>query len=253
MNENISNLKRALSSTSSCPDVEQLGQYADGTIDATSLRKVGSHVAACQHCKSELALLREFEEAAVRPEEERQVAWISAKLQDRSEEILASRSTQRAERLPWWKTLLTLPALSRAALALGAILIVVSGSIYLRRSSAPVLNTTLDSGRDVLRSNTVHLISPKGDLARKPSLLEWEAVPGAVRYQVRVIEVDRTELWKAETSAVGIQLPDEVRAKIQPLKSLRWQVTALDSSGKPIGSSSSESFRLSPQLQHKEP
>jgi len=247
------NLKRALSPTSSCPDIEQLGQYADGMIDTATRHKVESHVAACPHCKSEIALLREFEEAAVRPEEQRQVAWISARLRDRSKEIPTSGSTPDAERMPWWKALLTPPAVSRLALALGCILIMVSGSIYLSRSSAPVLNTTLNSGADVMRSNTVQIISPKGDLSQKPSMLQWEAVPHAVRYQVRITEVDRTELWKAETSAVGIQLPDEVRAKIQPAKSLRWQVTALDSSGKPIGSSSSESFRLAPQAPHKKP
>jgi hypothetical protein len=247
------NLKRALSSTPSCPDIEQLGQYADGLIDAATRHKVESHIAECHYCKTELALLREFEEAVVRPEEQHEVAWISAKLQARSKEILASNSIESTESLPWWKKLLTPPALSRLALALGCILIMVSGSIYLSRSSAPVLNTTPDSGPEVMRSNAVRLISPKGDLTQKPLLLEWEAVPRAVRYQVRITEVDRTELWKAETSAVGIQLPDEVRSRIQPSKSLRWQVTAPDSSGKPIGSSISESFRLAPQASHKKP
>ena len=91
---------------------------------------------------------------------------------ERSQQIQTSSSTDRAESRPWWKTLFTTPAMGRLALALGCILIMVSGSIYLTRSSAPVLNTTLDSGRDVMRSNTVHLISPKGDLAEKPSMLQ---------------------------------------------------------------------------------
>jgi hypothetical protein len=68
---------------------------------------------------------------------------------------------------------------------------------------------------------------------------------------VRILEVDRTELWKSETSAVTIQIPDEVREQIKPAKTLLWQVTALDGSGKQLGSSNLVSFRLGQKTQQK--
>jgi len=243
MSEDRRELKAALGPTSGCPSIEQLGQYADAAVGGSERSAVEAHIARCSRCQSELVLLRQFVDVAIRPEEVRSVAWITAKLQSRAQELYTPASATQAAS-PWWKAFFTQPALSRAALLLGCLMIVISGSVYLRRGSAPALNTALDSGAEVVRSNAVPLISPKGDLAAVPDSLQWQAMPGAARYQVSIEEVDRTVLWKTETTAVSIQIPDVMRTRIQPAKSLLWQVIALDAAGKRLGSSDLEKFRL---------
>lgn len=253
MNEDGRELKAALGPTSACPPIEQLGQYADAVLPGSERSALESHILRCSNCQSELALLRQFTDVAVRPEEERSIAWITAKLQSRAQEIYAPVSATRTARTPWWRVIFTPPALSRAALVVGCLFIVISGSLYLRRGSAPVLNTVLDSGSEVVRSNAVPLISPKGDLTMRPDSLQWQAVPGAARYQVSIMEVDRTELWKTEATAVSVEIPGAVRARIQPAKSLLWQVIALDAAGKRLGASDLEKFRLVPDVPQKTP
>lgn len=245
MSNDREQLQQALGQTAECPEMEQLGRYADGAVEPLQRASIEQHVAGCGHCQAELALLREFEAAEVRPEEQRPVEWIRARLQERAQELQGGAG--KTESAPWWKAIFATPMLGRAALALGCLLILVSGSLYLRRGSAPVLNTGAGSGVEVMRSNDVVLVAPRGDLAAAPTSFEWQAVPGATRYQAQIMEVDGNELWKGETAGIRIAIPDAVRARMAPAKSLLWQVTAFDASGHRIGSSNPEKFRLSPQ------
>ncbi len=245
MSNDRERLQDALGQTAECPEIEQLGRYADDAVDPLQRASVERHVAGCGHCQAELALLREFEAAEVRPEEQRPVEWIRARLQARAGEVY--EGTAKPEARPWWQTIFATPMLGRAALAMGCLLILVSGSLYLRRGSAPALNTGAGSGAEVMRSNDVVLIAPRGDLAAAPASFEWQAVPGATRYQVQLMEVDRSELWRGETAVTQIAVPDLVRARITPAKSLLWQVAAFDASGRRIGASNAEKFRFSPQ------
>lgn len=244
MSNDRERLQSALGQTAACPEIEQLGRYEDGALEPMQRMSVEQHVAECGHCQAELALLREFEAAEVRPEEQRPLEWIRARLQERAGEI--HEATAKPEARSWWQAIFATPMLGRAALVLGCLLILVSGSLYLRRGSAPVLNTGTGSGAEVMRSIDVVLVAPRGDLAAAPTSLEWQAVSGAVRYQVQIMEVDRSELWKGETAVGRIAIPDAVRARIVPAKSLLWQVVAFDASGRRIGASNPEKFRVSP-------
>ena len=87
-------------------------------------------------------------------------------------------------------------------------------------------------------------LSPTGDLKQVPVELRWQAFPEAARYLVTVMEVDRTELWKAESSQTSASLPTALLARIVPGKRLLWQVTAMDSAGRTVATSQLQSFRL---------
>ena len=69
----------------------------------------------------------------------------------------------------------------------------------------------------------------------------------AVRYRVRLMEVDRQELWSTSTSALGVDLPAPVRASIAPGRTLLWDVTAYDAAGAAIAESGTQSFRVVPR------
>jgi hypothetical protein len=88
-------------------------------------------------------------------------------------------------------------------------------------------------------------LDPTGDLTKAPAALRWQAMSGAKRYRIRVMEVDQNELWQTESGEATVSLPAAVRATIVPGKTLLWQVTALDSAGNPVAASQILRFRLS--------
>jgi hypothetical protein len=99
-------------------------------------------------------------------------------------------------------------------------------------------------GGDVYRTARVEITGPAGELAEAPTHLVWTAVPGAVQYEVRLSEVDGTELWRVTTSSPAVPVPSEVRARALPAKTLVWQVSARDAQGRTIAESGATGFRV---------
>jgi hypothetical protein len=97
---------------------------------------------------------------------------------------------------------------------------------------------------EVTRSLVIAVRSPVGDLAEPPRRFEWLAVDRAVRYRVRVMEVDHREVWSSVTPAAEVDLPPAVRSSIGPGRTLLWEVTAYDASGAAIAESGAQSFRI---------
>jgi hypothetical protein len=117
-------------------------------------------------------------------------------------------------------------------------------TLQFRHASQPALQPGRESGPEVLRSNTIQTVAPEGDVEQAPTQLQWQVVPAAAAYEVRVLEVDHNELWKARTSASRIALPPSVQARVVPAKTLLWQVAALDAAGNKVAESGPVRFRL---------
>jgi hypothetical protein len=116
--------------------------------------------------------------------------------------------------------------------------------IHFRSTNQPSSIAQNGTSAEVFRSGHFGVISPTGDLRERPEELRWENVSNAVRYQVRLLEVDGNELWKAETAADHIDLPASVCARIVPAKTLFLEVTAFDSGGSKVGDTGQVRFRL---------
>jgi hypothetical protein len=71
-------------------------------------------------------------------------------------------------------------------------------------------------------------------------------VPGAVTYDVALVEVDGTTLWTAKTRSSRVDLPRAVSAKLVPGKTVMWQVTARGD-GNVLADSGLVKFRVVPQ------
>ena len=69
-----------------CATVEELSALLDASLPEPSRARVAVHVAACERCELELALLKEFESATPRPDEEATVDWIVGRLRRRFRE-----------------------------------------------------------------------------------------------------------------------------------------------------------------------
>ena len=158
-----------------------------------------------------------FQAAEVEPGETAAVSEITEELRARSREIFASRSDQITTKDPWWRSIF------QHALAHSCS---IDGSGIARRCrhrtpapaecAAPALHPVSDAGQHIMRSTAVVVVAPVGDLRTTPTRVEWRAVPGAAKYRVRLLEVDRNELWAAETDEVHMDLPVAVQARIVP-------------------------------------
>jgi hypothetical protein len=237
-------LKKALSRSRACATLEELGGLSDGSLPSTSVARVTGHVASCPRCKTELDLMEKFESAAPGSGEEGAVRWISARLEHRFSPDAAAPASSR--RTLWWRRGITAPALNRAGFALAAGMLVVAVGAGLWNRRTPGLSSSR-GGEVVFRSGALTGMSPTGDVGQVPADLRWEPLPAAAAYRVRVMEVDRVELWSAETPEPRIALPPAIQARFVPGKPLLWEVTAKDSAGATLASSGIQRLRLQPR------
>jgi len=232
-------LRRALQPGAGCPAIDVLGRYVDGALPPAERATAASHIERCATCQSELALLQAFAEGAVAEHERGAVRDIVAQLERREPEILTAPAVPEIRRSRFM-----LFGSFRHALSLATVLLVVVGGYVIFNSRPPRLPADAVSDGGATRSLAVGLRAPIGDQAAAPQRLEWRRVSGAVRYRVRLMEVDRRELWSTESATTAVDLPEPIRALIVPAKTLLWQVTAYDASNTAIGESNPGRFRL---------
>ena len=132
-----------------------------------------------------------------------------------------------------------------AALAFVGILAVVAIGLQ-TRNSPPALHSP-GTNRTVFRSNAIIVTAPSGDIRQAPSEIRWQTDPGAAKYEVRLLEVDGTELWRTATAESAVQLPALIRARIVPAKTLLCQVLAFDATGRQVAISDEVRFRVLPK------
>jgi hypothetical protein len=237
MNKERRLLKTILAPTPDCATPAQLERLAEPNA------RLWAHVASCPRCQAERALLAEFEAAAPLPHEERQVGWISQRLERRfapDEQVTPGGGLME----PWWRRWFTFHSLNTAGLALATAVVAIALGVGLRQGQRPALVEPGRADATALRSGALDTVSPMGDLDAPPVALRWQPLPGATSYSVRLMEVDRARVWDAETSTTSAVLPPQVVAKVVPGKSLLWQVIAKDASGSTVGQSAVQRFRV---------
>ena len=95
------------------------------------------------------------------------------------------------------------------------------------------------------RTGRVEVLTPSGELAAAPTELKWMTVDGAVRYDVRVLEVDGTQLWSTSTPRTGVAVPATVVEQFVPGKTIVWDVIARNNIGNRLAVSGAQRFRVS--------
>ena len=223
-------LREALGSGAGCLTAAQLASVVDGTADA----KFIAHAAACTRCTAELALLRGFLEATPTPAEATDVKWIRERL---GNSVPPAKKHMVA--FPAWRRSPAAWVLAAAAL----VLLSVALGLQVGRMRAPAVPRTLEDPQ-VLRSGRLELIAPAGDVGAASAEFSWQAVPGTAQYEVRLMEVDRTELWRTAVTGTSVVLPDSIRGRLQTGKTFVWQVIAQNAGGKEIATSDRQTFRI---------
>jgi hypothetical protein len=233
-------LQAALRPGENCLPVEQLEKLV--IEDSTPPPALVEHIRSCAYCMTQLQLLREFSAGTLKESETDAVRLITARLRERSGEIFDRPRVPGEAPETWWRTFWRTPWLRPAALALAGVAIVVVLSVQMRNGPPGIRPPRPE--QEVLRSNTVSILAPAGDIREVPNEIRWRSAPNAVRYQARLLEVDGSELWKAETTSNRIELPATIRARVVPAKTLLCEVWAFDASGNQVARSATVRFRL---------
>lgn len=232
------NFKQAvIANKAECPPIETVAALASGGLSEDAAAATLAHIGNCPHCDAEFSMAaRCLADATAEQQaaEDANVALIAARLQKK----LPFRHRS------WWQQLLDfsprVPTGIAAACAMLALVAYVG-----QRPVEPGLDPTASPGAVVLRSSSVELIAPAGDLAAAPAQFEWQPVAGADRYVFELLEVDGNVLFRGETESTRLAMPVAAGRHIVPAKTLLWKVTAFRG-GSEVATSSTQRFRMKP-------
>ena len=219
-------LKQSLGATQDCLAPERLAEpFTDPERE---------HVERCSRCQTELRLWQEFEQAEPLPAEGAGVQWIVAEL--------ARRNSPVARPTAPWRFGWFAPRLRRWAVGVASIAMI--GTVgYLAWDREPAVRERT-SVAETYRSGQIQIVQPTGDLHTAPHALEWMATPGAVSYDIEILEVDRTPLWRATSSAPRIDLPSSIVRQLVPGKTILREIRARNAANAVIAETGTERFRL---------
>jgi hypothetical protein len=222
-------LKTELQPTSDCLAIDRFGETLNDAEKA--------HVQACPRCEAEFVLWQEFTDSKPTPAEGAAVQWITSELHRRT---AAPRVPLPATGTGWFSSLQMRSVMGLAAAAVLAVGVVG----YIAWDPEPRVGLPAP-GEQIYRTASLDVIAPTGDVPKAPTELVWMTFDGAVRYDVQVLEIDRTVLWRTTSLAPPVRLPGSVVEQIVPGKTLLWDVTAIDGSGTSIATSGPQRFRVS--------
>jgi hypothetical protein len=237
---NRSNFKAALATTPDCLSPEQLENLTGEAVQNHP------HVAQCPRCQSELALLRSFESESPLADEGAAVAWISAQMERRLDQIKGASSGAQPEG-SWIERWFGTRNVRWLAPVAAAAVVAVAGFVWMhsRNNKEPDLLASAGSGTAIYRSQEIEVVGPAGEVAQAPKSLQWKPFPGAADYKVEVMEVDHASLWTSQTIDNSVTIPASTRAKMLPGKPVLWQVTALSRQGQVLATSQVQRFSVS--------
>jgi hypothetical protein len=221
------NLKQSLGPTQDCLAPDRLAEQLTDRERA--------HVERCSRCQTELRLWHEFEQSEPLPAEGAAVQWIVAELARRNSPV--ARSAASPWRLGWFA-----PALRGWAVGLASIAMIATVG-YLAWDREPAVRERANV-TETYRNGQIQIVQPAGDLPIAPQALEWVAAPGAVSYDVEILEVDRTPLWRGTSSAPRIDLPSAIVRQLVPGKTILWEIRARNAANAVIAESGTERFRI---------
>ena len=219
-------LKKTLQATPECLPLERLSE----TLTAHEQQ----HLDGCVHCQTELRLWREFAESEASQDEGAAVKWIVAELKRRNRSV---SDGVPARRLAW----LT-PAVRRWATAVASVVLLTAVG-YLAWDRVPSVRAP-GTVNETYRTGRIQVVRPLGDLPAPPESLEWTAAADAITYEVSVLEVDGTLLWRTTSSATHIGLPPSVVRQLVPGKTVVWEVHARNAANTVIAESGRQQFRV---------
>ena len=164
--------------------------------------------------------------------------WVAAEVRRRRRVSEMDAGTAAPPRGNAWGMLR--PRFFLAAAATGLLAASVGYVVWDREPRVRDLAATVQQ----YRTAQLHAIAPVGDIRAAPAVLEWVSSGEAETYEVVVLEVDRTILWRGSSVVPRAMLPASLIAQFAPGKRVLWEVRALNRSGAVIAASGTQQFRV---------
>ena len=198
------------------------------------------HVAGCARCQAERGLWVAFRDSHP-GDDQAVVADVAAELRRRLHAGTVAGNVMSATplarpRMP------TIPSWLRMA-ALLALATTVGYGLWDRE---PALRSPGPEA-PVYRSTSIETVAPHGDLSVAPAVFAWLPLDGAVRYNVRVREVDGAEFWSASSTEPRLSIPPNVQRRMVTGKTLIWDVAGVTDRGDLVARSIGQRFRVGGQ------
>jgi hypothetical protein len=220
-----------------CPPPEVY--LSDAALNAADRSRVEAHARTCPACAAERELARSFDATGKQSEDAEAIVqklqtsapWKSRKVTPMSGR---PRTTERNRRRP---AFMGLPL----AMAAG-VLIAVGAALQLLGPHAPPIGAP--GTGSAMRGADIEVMTPAGDIATAPDELDWQDVPNAVSYRVRILLVDGEPLWTETVAGSPAKLPQLTASALHASVLYRWQVEALDANGTRIAWSKPTQFRI---------
>lgn len=218
-----------------CPPAEAYLAEELATLDTAARERLETHAQGCAACAAERDLARAFE-AEASAAEVRDVERIARRLE--------RRPPHGRERRWWssgWAGLARRPAFQ---LGIAAVLVIGVGLGIRDAASPPRLGP--GPGESAIRSSTLEVVAPLGELVEMPGALAWRGVDEASRYRVTVRGVDDSELWSVESRQATVAVDAALAARLREGVWYSWTVEALDEAGNRVAWSPETRFRVRP-------
>jgi hypothetical protein len=128
-----------------------------------------------------------------------------------------------------------------AAVAAGVILVAMFGALPLLRNQAPQF---VLSESEVVRGQSLILISPLIDVKSVPAYFEWAKLGQVAEYKIYVYSSQL--LWSTTTTDNKIAVPESIKQQIVAGQKYSWQVKAFSAKGTLVAVSSRVQFQVVP-------
>jgi hypothetical protein len=96
----------------------------------------------------------------------------------------------------------------------------------------------------VTRSALIRGVEPEGEVAEFPRQIRWEAVAGAVSYEVTLTEVDRTVIFHNSFTTPVLEVPAGILTLVVPGKMVILSIRATDANGIELAQSGQKKIQV---------
>ncbi len=211
-----------------CRYSDQIDDYLLDRLEGTAKEQFEEHYFNCPSCFQ----MTEERDALISTIKSRG-AWIFKR----------APQSGRREWVPAWKRALssfTPRQWATVGVAAALFLVVVFG--VLPRFQGPGPQFIL-SDSEVVRGESLTLISPVIDVRAVPSYFEWRQLGEDIEYKISVY--NGSLLWTATTRETRIVVPEEVKSQMVAGQKYSWQVKAFSPKGTLVAVSSRVQFQVS--------
>ncbi|MFP4081789.1 MAG: zf-HC2 domain-containing protein [Candidatus Aminicenantes bacterium] len=219
-------IKRKAKTMKKCKYENLIDDYLMNRLSDDKMEEFELHYFNCSHC---------FEKMQEREE-------IISVIKAQGHQLFRDQYlAEEKERLPWYASipsLLTPRQWAVAAASAALILIVILGVIPNLKTTSPQFFIN----EDVVRGESITLISPLIDINTVPSRFKWRSLGKDVEYRIYIY--NQKLLWTGTTTESTITLPEEVKKLMNSDQKYSWQVKAFSPEGTLLAVSSRVEFKI---------